>query len=183
MSSRYLHCSEVPPCIIQYWYATYVCIPHSIAEKVSQQSEKVISLILSLSLSKGSEIPGFVQKPLRKRLPKSDKENQRLPKQTKDGCRKQLHYDSTTVGEGGGREGGREAEKATSNKPPLSYASLIVLAISSTPQRMLTLSGIYRWIESTFPFYRTPESKAWKVYIHMDAAVDSFAWPFALILH
>jgi hypothetical protein len=106
----------------------------------------------------GSEIPGFVQKPIRKRLPKSDKENQRLPKHTKDGCRKRLHYDSTAVGEGGGRE----AEKAMSNKPPLSYASLIVLAISSTPQRMLTLSGIYRWIESTFPFYRTPESKAWK---------------------
>ena len=93
----------------------------------------------------------------------SENDYQRLLKQTKDGCRKRLHYDSTTVGEGGGRDGGREVEKATSNKPPLSYASLIVLVISSTPQRMLTLSGIYHWIESTFPFYRTPESKAWKV--------------------
>ena len=143
MSSRYLlRGSTVNRSILH--------IPHSIAEKVRKSN-----FFDSIYLSKGSEIPGFVQKPLRKRLPKSDKENQRLPKQTKDGCRKRLRYGSTTVGEGGGREGGREVEKATSNKPPLSYASLIVLAISSTPQRMLTLSGIYRWIESTFPFYCT----------------------------
>ena len=99
--------------------------------------------------SVGSEIPGFVQKAVRKR-PRTGKENQH-PKTSKDSCRKKLDY------------GG---EKTQSNKPPLSYASLIVLAISSTPQRMLTLSGIYRWIESTFPFYRTPESKAWKVCWH-----------------
>lgn len=65
----------------------------------------------------------------------------------KDGCRKKLDYSS----------------KKGSNKPPLSYASLIALAICSTPQRMMTLSNIYRWIEYTFPFYRTPEAKAWKV--------------------
>jgi len=66
----------------------------------------------------------------------------------KDGCRKKLEYTSS---------------KKDSNKPPLSYASLIALAICSTPQRMMTLSSIYRWIEYTFPFYRTPEAKAWKV--------------------
>lgn len=62
------------------------------------------------------------------------------------GCRKKLEY---------------SCKKGTF-KPPLSYASLIALAICSTPQRMLTLSGIYKWIEATFPFYRTPEAKAWK---------------------
>ena len=107
----------------------------------------------------GSEIPGFVHKAMKKRCRSDkDKENQRTSKPTRDGCRKRLQYDSTSEGSG---------EKPPSNKPPLSYASLIVLAISSTPQRMLTLSGIYRWIESTFPFYRTPESKAWKVYTYV----------------
>lgn len=67
----------------------------------------------------------------------------------KESCRKKLDYCNV--------------KKGTSNKPPLSYASLIALAICSTPQRMLTLSGIYKWIENTFPFYRTPEAKAWKV--------------------
>ena len=78
----------------------------------------------------------------------ADKENK---KSGKDGsCRKKLDYST--------------GKKSTSsNKPPLSYASLIALAICSTPQRMMTLSGIYRWIENTFPFYRTPEAKAWKV--------------------
>ena len=69
--------------------------------------------------------------------------------ETKESCRKKLDYCSV--------------KKGTSNKPPLSYASLIALAICSTPQRMLTLSGIYKWIENTFPFYRTPAAKAWKV--------------------
>ncbi|KAL5501967.1 hypothetical protein EMCRGX_G008652 [Ephydatia muelleri] len=64
----------------------------------------------------------------------------------KDGCRKKLEYSS----------------KRNSRKPPLSYASLISLAISSTPQRMMTLSAIYHWIENNFPFYRTPEARAWK---------------------
>jgi hypothetical protein len=78
----------------------------------------------------------------------ADKENK---KSAKDGsCRKKLEYPSSK-------------KSSHSNKPPLSYASLIALAICSTPQRMMTLSGIYRWIENTFPFYRTPEAKAWKV--------------------
>ena len=95
---------------------------------------------------------------MRKRPKKLDKENQQQNRSGREGCRKRLNYGSTSEPQGGGRE-----RAPTTNKPPLSYASLIVLAISSTPQRMLTLSGIYRWIESTFPFYRTPESKAWKV--------------------
>ena len=65
---------------------------------------------------------------------------------SKDGCRKKLEYSS----------------KRNSRKPPLSYASLISLAISSTPQKMMTLSGIYHWIENNFPFYRSPEARAWK---------------------
>ena len=78
------------------------------------------------------------------------KENNKK-KSGKDGsCRKKLEYLTSK-------------KSSKSNKPPLSYASLISLAICSTPQRMMTLSGIYRWIENTFPFYRTPEAKAWKV--------------------
>ena len=65
----------------------------------------------------------------------------------KDGCRKKLEYSS----------------KRNSRKPPLSYASLISLAISSSPQKMMTLSAIYHWIENNFPFYRSPEARAWKV--------------------
>ena len=48
-------------------------------------------------------------------------------------------------------------------RPPFSYAALISLAINSHPQNMLTLNSIYKWIEDNFPFFRTPEARAWKV--------------------
>lgn len=89
----------------------------------------------------GSGFPGLTHAQCRKKL--AAKSNRSMGK---DGCRKKLDYSS----------------KKGTNKPPLSYASLIALAICSTPQRMMTLSSIYRWIEYTFPFYRTPEAKAWK---------------------
>ena len=39
-------------------------------------------------------------------------------------------------------------------KPPYSYAQIIFLAISRSPNRRLTLSQIYKWISDTFVFYR-----------------------------
>lgn len=39
-------------------------------------------------------------------------------------------------------------------KPPYSYATLITFAINSTPRRRMTLSDIYNWISTNFPYYR-----------------------------
>ena len=47
-------------------------------------------------------------------------------------------------------------------KPPYSYAQLIVQAITSAPDRQLTLSGIYAYITKNYPFYRTAD-KGWQV--------------------
>lgn len=48
------------------------------------------------------------------------------------------------------------------SKPPYSYAQLIVQAISSAPDKQLTLSGIYAHITKHYPYYRTAD-KGWQV--------------------
>ncbi|SCV01490.1 LAMI_0G11826g1_1 [Lachancea mirantina] len=48
-----------------------------------------------------------------------------------------------------------------SKKPPFSYAMLIGFAILQSPESQLTLSQIYHWITSRFPFYR-PSDAGWQ---------------------
>lgn len=49
-------------------------------------------------------------------------------------------------------------------KPQYTYATLVKLAIWSSPQRKLTLSGIYEALENRFSWFRIREHQtAWKV--------------------
>jgi hypothetical protein len=48
-------------------------------------------------------------------------------------------------------------------KPALSYATLITRAIQAAPEKHVTLNGIYTWISSTFPFYKSAGA-GWKVF-------------------
>lgn len=47
-------------------------------------------------------------------------------------------------------------------KPPYSYAALITFAINSSQRKKMTLSDIYNWISSNFPYYRDAGT-GWKV--------------------
>ncbi|XP_013784418.2 forkhead box protein J3-like isoform X2 [Limulus polyphemus] len=46
-------------------------------------------------------------------------------------------------------------------KPPYSYANLISFAINSSPKKKMTLSEIYSWICTNFPYYREA-GNGWK---------------------
>ncbi|XP_058250556.1 forkhead box protein J2 isoform X2 [Hemibagrus wyckioides] len=50
---------------------------------------------------------------------------------------------------------------SSKGKPPHSYATLIAMAISSAPERKLSLNDIYTWISDTFPFY-SRAGRGWK---------------------
>ena len=50
-------------------------------------------------------------------------------------------------------------------KPPGSYASIITKALKESKTGKMTLAGIYDWIKSNYPYYRSAEA-SWQVKIH-----------------
>ena len=50
-------------------------------------------------------------------------------------------------------------------RPPYSYISLITMAINSSESKMVTLSHVYQYIMTRFPYYKKNE-KQWQDSIH-----------------
>uniref|UniRef100_A0A9J8CPP3 Forkhead box E1 n=1 Tax=Cyprinus carpio carpio TaxID=630221 RepID=A0A9J8CPP3_CYPCA len=67
----------------------------------------------------------------------------------------------STLPVNGGQRGRRRKRPLQRGKPPYSYIALISMAIANSPDRKLTLGGIYKFITERFPFYQD-NSKKWQ---------------------
>ena len=79
-----------------------------------------------------------------------------------EGPQKDIHFTQPQTPGENGEGAGSVVHSYGDEKPPYSYAQLIVQSIGASPDKQLTLSGIYSFISKTYPYYRTGASKGWQ---------------------